>query len=162
MKKITFPLLLIVITAFLFSCGPTKDDAIKWNDSIIEIETDVDNAVEKFSNALDKDGADLEKELAEAVATTEQNLVKIKAIEDFKDGAAFKASGIEFMGVYLAFLKNEAKEIVAIAKNPNPTEEDVTKLKEHLTNTDTKFTAADTKFVAAQKEFADKWGFQLK
>ena len=49
--------------------------------------------------------------------------------------------------------------MIALLSNPNATEEDFTKVKEHLVSTATKIDAVDVKFVAAQKVFADKWGF---
>ncbi len=155
-------LFLITVTLLLYSCGPTKNDAITWNDSIITIEDEVNNAVEKFTNALDLEGADLNKELDNAIKVTEAAAIKMKAIPDFENGAAFKAAGLESINLYSAVLKNEFKQMITLSNNPEATEADFAKIKDHLTTASDKIDVVDNKFIAAQKEFASKWGFELE
>jgi len=162
MKKQYFPILLILLTVFLNSCGPSKQDAINWNDSIIDIENEVNTAVGKFTSAIDTDGADLNKELTTAIAVADKGIAKMKALEDFKDGAEFKSSGVEFLTLYLSIMKNEYKEIADLISNPNSSEADFEKVKEHAVNSDNKIEAANKKFISAQKDFAKKWGFELE
>jgi hypothetical protein len=161
MKKNYFSLLLIATALFLYSCGPSKDDAVKWNDLIVGCEDEVSTAVDAFTSAIDIEGADLNKECDKAIVAGEVGLTKMKNLPDFKDGAEFKAAGIESLTLFESLLKNEGKQIAALLSNPNATEADFEKVKEHLGNTITRIDAADAKFIAAQKAFGDKWGLEL-
>jgi hypothetical protein len=161
MKKKYFFMLFTSTALFLTSCGPTQDDAVKWNDAVVNCENEVRTAIDGFLAAIDVKGADLNKECDKAIVVAEAGIVKMKALEDFKDGAEFKAAGIESLTLYQSVLKNEFKQLIALTSNPNATEEDYAKIEEHLNNTDDKIKLVDNKFTAAQKVFADKWGFTL-
>lgn len=161
MKKNYFFLLVISTAVFLYSCGPSKEDAIKWNDSIINCEDEISTAVDAFTAAIDVEGTDLNKECDKAISAGDAGLAKMKALPDFKDGADFKAAGIESLTVFESLLKNECKQMAILLSDSNATEADFAKVKEHLATTVTKVDAADKKFIAAQKAFADKWGFEL-
>ena len=162
MKKNHILFFLLTITVLFNSCGPSKNEAINWNDSIIAIEDEVNNSVEKFTNALDVEGADLNKELDNAIKTAEAAAIKMKAIPDFENGSAFKAAGIESINLYLAVLKTDFKSMINLSTNPDATEADFDKVKDHLSAASSKIDDVDNKFIAAQKDFAAKWGFELE
>ena len=162
MKKQFLSLLFVAVALILTSCGPSKDDAITWNNSIVSTEDEVSSAVDAFFNAVDVQGSDLNKECDKAIAVADAGLAKMKGLEDFKDGADLKSAGVESLTLFQSILKNECKQMISLLANPNATEEDFAKVKEHLVSTAAKIDAVDAKFTDAQKKFADKWGFKLE
>jgi hypothetical protein len=161
MKIKLLPLLTISLIISIYSCIPSNDKEVQWNDSIINTVLEVENAVDTLVHSIGIEGIDINREYQKTVTLTEYELEKVKALEDIQDGDAFKAAAIEYISLHLKFLENEAKGLITYSNKEGTTDDDYDKLLEALKKFDNEADLADEKLRTAQDEFATKKGVLL-
>lgn len=116
MKKVSFVLALAVVT-FLVSCG-AKDkrlkftDAVKYNDYIVDIIDDVDEA---WSASLEEEDMDKSLAWADTLANRSKNgLAKLNNLQPFKKDSAFRDAGKTYLTHMNGVANNELKEFLKI------------------------------------------------
>lgn len=118
MRTISRFLLLAVIMLSVISCGPTSDQAIAYNDKIIDQQVAIINAMDglnsSFSDWTNKAGMD--KAWNDAIKQVETSTNEISALEAFDKNSEFKDAALKLFAVYKSVLENEYKEKVALYK----------------------------------------------
>jgi hypothetical protein len=163
MKKII--LVTGTLIFMLTSCGPTQQDAIKYNDSIIDITDKLTEMQDLFINQLDGHNVDSLKITHELfVKQTEissEHLAKLKIFEDKND---FGKAASDFIATVNSIANNESKEIVELLSKDAEqfTDEDPEKLNNLASMMDEKYEKAFKHFQKVQISFSKKWNFKLK
>lgn len=146
------------------SYSQTKDDAIKYNDSLIDIQSKVIlvedsliniislNIPEKLDNAYDA-----------LVAQVNSSLVITNKIKAFNGKTYFKDATLDLLNTYKSVVENEYKKIVKISKIPEEkyTQELDDELMRLSRQVDSKLNTLLNAFTSTQLEFAKEWDFEL-
>lgn len=154
----------IVLSALMISCSPTTEDAIKYNDALVDEQTNVIKAEDALIQAISQnDSANLDKALsglAEQITASEEVVNKMEAFDGKTD---YKDAALSLFKVYKSATEKEYPEIIKIAKTSN--EEFTQELDDKLMGlskiVDEKLNKEIEVFVAKQKEFAEKYKFSL-
>lgn len=164
MKKTTFQTIFyLLITFFFFACGPSANDAIKYNDTIvvaqkkvIEKEAVLIDVINTTSDSLDLVYEDFKKEIDLSIET-------IKKMEAFDKKTDYKDLALSFFSDYKEVAENEYKEMISYAKVPDSlyTEEMDNKVLELSKNIDDKINKSIDAFIKFQDNFAAKYKFEL-
>ena len=165
MKKLLISTIssLFILTGFN-SCGPNTDDAVKYNDTLVEQQTKVfekesflieaisKNVPEKLDTALNN----LVKQVKESTETTEK-------IKDFDGENELKSAALKVFLVYKDVTQKEYIEMIKIAKTPDTlyTQEDDNKIIDISKKIDDKLNKIIDSFIQKQKEFSNKYKFEL-
>jgi len=163
MKKLI--LILGTLTFMLTSCGPTKDDAIKYNDSIIDITDKLTEMQKLFVNQLDGHNIDSLKithELfVQQAEICSENLAKVKIFEGKNE---FGKAASDFIAKVVTVANNEGKEMVEllIKLDEEYTNEDFEKLNNLAETMDEKNDKAFKYLEKEQIAFSKEWNFKLK
>lgn len=166
MKKIFFPVLcFILFTSIAPSYSQTKEDAIKYNDSLVDEQKKVikaedalilvisQNTPEKLDEALNG--------LVNQIAASEEAVSKMEAFDGKTD---YKDAALSLFKAYKTAAKKEYPKIVKIAKTPNDAytqkmDDQLMKLSKEV---DEKLNKEIEAFVAKQKEFSSKYKFEFE
>lgn len=164
MKKNLFYSLLLIVVVFITSCGPTVEDAIKYNDNIIAEETAIIDKINTLDNEFRTyDPLLIEPALDSALIQVNHSIGVLEGIKDFDGTKEFKAQTLEFFKMFKSQLENEYSEMLKIYKLPEDkyttAEED--RYNELIKKIDDEYKAQFEKFSNTQKAFADKYGFTL-
>lgn len=164
MNKLLLVTLPAVAVVF-FSCGPTTDQAIDYNEKIINQEKAVVESEGKLIDGLyDSDASledvELQRTLLLATVTGAQAVVieEGKFDEENKFGEAAKS----LFATYHDVTKNEYKEVIELLGKEDYTEEDDARVEELLGTIDEKLDSEMEKFTVAQEDFAAKYNFELE
>lgn len=161
MKQLT---LLFLGTLFLVSCGPTTNDAVDYNDKIIEKQVAVINSIDELLGTFSAfDGDEMDTQYAETVKLVEETQTFAKGLEPFDGSTEFKDAFVKLIDELHSGLKTEYPILIENLKIPTEeyTDEDEAQYDKVATKADDKFTAAQEDFMQAQKDFAKKWNFVL-
>lgn len=162
-KTATQTMFYLIITFFFFSCGPSANDAIKYNDTIvaaqkkvIEKEAVLIDVINTTSDSLDLVYEDFKKEIDLSIET-------IKKMEAFDKNTDYKDLALSFFSDYKEVAENEYKEMISYAKVPDSlyTEEIDNKVLELSKNIDDKINKSIDAFIKFQDNFATKYKFEL-
>lgn len=164
MKKNLFYSLLLIVVVFITSCGPTVEDAIKYNDNIIAEETAIIDKINTLDNEFRTyDPLLIEPALDSALIQVKHSIGVLEGIKDFDGTKEFKDQTLEFFKMFKSQLENEYSEMLKIYKLPEDkyttVEED--RYNELIKKIDDEYKAQFEKFSSTQKAFADKYGFTL-
>lgn len=162
MKKIAVISGILAGAFLLSSCGPTKNDAIAYNDSLVAIEKGVTTLHNQYVDQLDGHNADsLKLTYDQLLAGTKAAAEKCSAMEAFnkkKDYADAAAAYFNEMGT---LLNNEGKQLVEIIAKDSVSEEEAAKVQELATKFDADYNKSLVKVQAAQAAFAQEWKFDV-
>ncbi len=161
MKKI---ILFSAICSFLFSCKPTTNDAIKYNDNVIQIIEAVTKTQNNFLLQVDGHNIDsLKITQSLFVAASANAVAKAKVLQTFDNGSEFSDAAKSYVNE-INFLANiEAKKLVELIAQDSTdfSEEQAAEIKKTAETYDAKYNIAYTKINEAQKVFSKKYGFML-
>jgi len=163
MKKVSF-LLFAVLIGFLSACGPTAEEAAKYNDKIVaeqsEIVQKTDALIETYTTFINED---IQSAYDNAVSQVDASLKVVNEMEDFNKSGVFKGEAVELFNSYKSILEVEHKEMVRLYALP-----DTAFTQEHSLNwdklsedADAKTQAAIEKFKLAQEKFAKENNLEL-
>lgn len=165
MKKVLSTLFgSLVLSVLMVSCGPTTDDAIKYNDALVDEQSKVIKAEDALIQAISQsDAAKYDDALAGLVKQVTESEAIVTKMEAFDGKTDYKDAALSLFKAYKSATENEYPKILKIAKTPN--EEYTPELDDELMTLsgeiDTKLNKEIEAFVAKQKEFATQWKFEL-
>ena len=162
MKKYT--LSFIGILFLLVAWGPTKDDAINFNDKVVSAQTDCLNAESDFYKVCDELNAENIKTALTAFKTKVKIcLAKAEGTTSNEDFDAYRQSAVNLLKEYNNMLDVEFTEYAGLYSiaTEDYTEADETRQKELADKINTSLDLLNKNFISEQKRFASKWGFTL-
>jgi hypothetical protein len=165
MKKVLSTLFgSLVLSVLMVSCAPTTDDAIKYNDALVDQQTKVIKAEDALIQAISQNTPEKLDEalngLVKQIAASEEAVSKMEAFDGKTD---YKDAALSLFKAYKNAAEKEYPEIIKIAKTPN--EEYSQDMDDQLMTlskaVDEKLNKEIEAFVAKQKEFSEKYKFEL-
>ena len=165
MKKIINSALLslFILTGFN-SCGPNTDEAVKFNDALVDQQTLV---FEKESILIDGISKNMPEKLDSALYLLEdqvkQSAEATEKLKDFKGGKELLDAALKVFSTYKNVAEQEYSEMIKIAKIPDSlyTQEDDNKIIDISKKIDDKLNQSIDSFRVKQKDFSTKFKFEL-
>jgi hypothetical protein len=165
MKKIFATIIgFLFVSTLLVSCGPSADDAIKYNEELVNQQTKIFDKESALIEVISKnmpeklDGlcAELSKQIDESISIVEK-------MDAFDGKTELKDAALKVFKTYKDVVSNEYKSMIAYSKTPDSlyTQEDDDKVMELSNKIDEKLNKAIDEFVELQKQFASKYKFEL-
>jgi hypothetical protein len=163
MKKmyLLLPLMLLMLAA----CGPSKEEAIAYNDKIIDQQVlliDKINSLEKSMEVWD-DHAGMDRAYIAAIKQLEESTEVVSKLEKFDGSTEFRDGALKLFGIYKSVLDNEYKEMVALYKLSD--EQFTTKVEDKWNSIhDAAMKKMDdglNELRAVQTAFSEKYEFQI-
>lgn len=162
MKKILF---LLPIIAFLFSAcdAPTTDSAIKYNDDMLAIQTEIDNEMADFIDNYEFYSRSEAEELIEKMSNNIDDAIEtVKSKKDFDGKDDFKKAMIKLLEDYKDLLHKEFYLLfVEFDSETLVTDEDYEMYEIIYYDFLEKYDNAHYEFTEFQQSFADKWNFTV-
>ncbi|MGZ3865652.1 MAG: LIC11966 family surface protein [Bacteroidia bacterium] len=163
MKKIFLPLAAALV--LLTSCGPTTDDAIKLNDSLVNAQKGCIQGEKDFYKSCDGYNPDEIKASYESFAKMVDSSSKmLSEIKEEKEFATFKENAVKLVNAYKELIPKEYKEYADIYSLPSEkyTAQDSARCVEVANKINTTLNPLVNGFIAEQENFAKEWKFKLK
>jgi len=158
----------IILSAFLIlilsACGPTQNQAIKYNDSIMKLVDELAIEHTLFLDQVDGHNIDsLKLTHQHFVAKAKQTMDASIKIGPFADKTAYIDVTLEYFKTLNAIANNEGKQMVDImAKDSTQiTQEDLEKIDALAAKFDDDYGKVYDKISAEQQKFATEWKFEL-
>jgi hypothetical protein len=163
MNKVLTSVIALFIAFTFQSCGPTPEDAIKYNDSIIDQVNMVINS-DKIGDALAKEPADMKAFLDDFIKTINASIDAVKKGGGFDGKTDFMDMAVKYLTSYKAVAETEYKGIIEInSKTPEDiTDEDDAKNSKLSEDADKKLQTASEEFDTFQKDFAKRYKFEIE
>lgn len=161
MKK----LLLVAASAFLLvACGPTKNDAIKFNDSIMDMIESLKSNHSAFVDQLDghnMDSLKLAHKLFAEKATS--SLDASKKMSHFDEKNEFGNAAVDYFTAINSMANTEGKQIVDIMSKDSTqiTQADLDNVTALSAKFDETYDKAYSNIQSAQEKFSKEWKFEL-
>ena len=163
-KKLTLSLAALA-TVLLTSCGPTKADAIKYNESFISIEKELTPSYNAFIDQIDGHNLDSLKLTYDAFAAKAKNSVEeCGKIQPFAEKKDYLDAANAYFKTINALAENEGKQMVTIMTKDTSqvTEEDVANVTKYAEKFDADYAKVLKLAQDAQAAFAKEWKFEIK
>lgn len=164
MKKLILSLAALA-TLVLTSCGPTKDDAVKYNDSFIAIEKSLTPTYNAFIDQIDGHNLDSLKMTYDIFAAKAKSSVEeCGKIQPFGEKKEYLDAATEYFKTINALAENEGKQMVMIMTKDTSqvTEEDIANVGKYAEKFDADYAKALKSAQEAQSAFAKEWKFDIK
>jgi hypothetical protein len=147
----------------LVSCKPSKEDATKYNNNIIEQQILVVSSNDTVASSMGSDIVKLEIAITNFNTQVTKSIDVVTKMDDFNKEATFKNAALTLFKSFKAIGENEYKEILRLVKIPNEkkTETDDEKMMATMKKIDDKLQKELEIFIKAQKDFAAKWKFEF-
>ena len=164
MKKLF--LLLILASAgivLMDSCGPSKEEAVKYNDTLISLQDLIVEKDDAFINSHDSSPAYIKEchtELLSQVNASRDVTEKMGPFDDYDD---FRQACLEFLKSYKGVVENEYVGMMEVVSKPDSmiTVEDDSLYAELFDASIDKIEMAASKLTGAQEAFSQKYHFQV-
>lgn len=164
MKKTIFFTAFAALVALLISCKPSKEEAKKYNDALVNEEVLVIEAEGVFTEAVVNNKQEELDKLYEAfVSQIDASTTLVSAMKPLGGDTKLKDATLSLLTAYKSVAKNEYAEVLKIAKLPDEefTEELNNKLNDLSVAIDEKLNKEVQNFLNAQKELAGKYDITL-
>ena len=163
MKKLIYMMFGALVLVSFFACGPTKEDAIKYNDAIITEQRKVVEKENDLTGAIKGNAPDLDGILKKLSAQVDESTAIVTKMESFDKKTDFKDATLKLFAVYKDVADNEYKAWLLNLKTP------IDKVDDKVLNEETelvnkingKIDKALAEFTKAQDEFAAKYKFEI-
>jgi hypothetical protein len=155
---------LIIMAVAFFSCKtkPTPQEAVSYNDKVVEIHTRAINSLEDITNAFDKTPADLQAAHKGAIDQAAQAIEGIKKLGPIEGGnTGFYDAAISYLTMHKQVLETDYKKIVELMSKEEASDEDIDEVEKLMTETESKYAKGDEDFEKAQIAFAKEYGFEI-
>lgn len=164
MKKIILYPLTLLMVLILSQCGPTSQDALEYNDELIEEELLVIDKMDELTNALSTyEPSNIEPAINAAKVQVDNSIKVLEELGGFDGNTEFVDACMDLFKVFKSQLNDEYAEQFEIYKLPldqyGKVEED--RYNELNTIIDAEYYPVFEKFSKAQEDFAEKWDFDL-
>lgn len=164
MKKLLLFVGVGLMTVFT-SCGPTQDDAVKFNDQVVADQKELLAMEEELIGTItdDADVSDVEKAYEKYVKFIDNTLKKYEEMDEFDKNDTFRKAMLELLKAFQAIAKDEYKTVVKIygKSEEDLTEDDLDTWDSVIDDIESKEGEANDAFLEKQKVFADEFGFSL-
>ncbi len=151
--------------ALLFaSCGPTKKEIIKYNDTIVFEQKAVINEEKIILDMASKlDVANIDKEYTKFKDVINAAIDKVSKLDEVDKEISLKDAALKLFEAYKSVAEKEYMELVRITKIPTElyTIEEQTKFKDASKVIDDKLNLELKNFLDVQKKLAEKHKFEL-
>lgn len=118
MRKTITLLLFAIVAMVVTSCRPTKEEAITYNDKIINEQVAIMGKLDKLYDAIknyeDQNGMDFA--MAEAQKQVDKSTDIVGKMEKFGGDTEFRDEALKLFATYKSCLQNELKKMVDISK----------------------------------------------
>ena len=165
MKKIFAAILSsLFVSALLVSCGPSTDEAIKYNDALVSQQTKVFEKESALIEAISKNMPEkFDILLAELSIQVDSSTDAVKKMDAFDGKSDLKDAALKVFATYREVVDSNYNAMIKYAKTPDSlyTQEDDDKVIELSKKIDDKLNKAVEDFVTLQKSFAGKYKFEL-
>jgi transcription-repair coupling factor (superfamily II helicase) len=166
MRKTITLILFAFFATLVTSCGPTKEEAIDYNDKIITEQVAIIEKIDKLYDAMKNytDHQGLDSAYAAALKQIETSSDILSKLEKFDDDTEFRDAALKLFATYRSVLQNEMKKMIDFSKLPDElytteVEDEFTKLSDiTLTRMDDDLKQLN----AAQVKFANKHKFEIE
>jgi len=166
MKKIVLSITgFLFISAVLISCGPTSDNASKYNDALVSWQTKVFQKESVLIEAFSKNMPDkLDISYEELVKQLKESSDSVQKIKTFAGKTDLKDAAMKVFEAYKDVTENDYPEMIKLAKTPDSlyTQETDDKVIEISKKIDDKLDKVIDAFVEKQEKFSEKYKFELK
>lgn len=162
MKKLN--LLFFVFALFLVSCGPSTQDAIDFNNAIIDHQKRLLDTESQLINAISNhQTAQVDQIYKDYLTQIDNSIAAINDLKSFSKFDTFKTSALSLFTAYKEVITNEYAEVIKLYRIPTDvyTDNDDKKLNELTRSIDSKLEDALKNFVETQKSFATEFNFTL-
>ena len=121
MKKLFSLSMLAFTLLFATSCGPTTDEAIAYNDKIIDEQVAIIDKINTLEKSMEtwENHSGMDQAYVATVKQLEESTAVVSAMEDFDGSSEFKDGALKLFGIYKAVLEKEYKEMIALYKLPD-------------------------------------------
>jgi len=177
-------LLLLSILAFvLFSCGGldtsdsssdsdndsdeivyTTDDAIEYNDEMIDIQSEVDQSLVDMLDVLDYGTAeDMWEAKEETLELIDESIEKVEEMDEFDGSDEFKDEMLELLDMYKDIVENELTIVIEYQIDfDNLSDDEFDEYYDLYTVALDKYESAFSNFTEFQEDFAEEWDLSLE
>jgi hypothetical protein len=146
------------------ACGPTKDDAIRYNDSLIAIETSLTPVYNAFIDQTDGHNVDSLKLTYEAFAAkAKASFGEVQNMQPFAEKREYLDAIVTYFKTINDLAQNEGRQLVDILSKDSAqvTEEDVANVGKFADKFNADYESALKAAQAAQTAFAREWKFEV-
>ena len=164
MKKLILSLS-VAVTLVLTSCGPTQNDAIKYNDQIVAIQKSLLPVHQAFIDQIDGHDKDSLKLTQGQFSSKAKNcLDECQGMKDFGGKREYLDAAIDYFKVLQGLADNEGKQIMEIMTKDSAqvTEKDITDVTAFAAKFDSEYARILQKAQDAQAVFSKEWKFEVK
>lgn len=164
MRKFTFTFLLISIVIFN-SCGPTVEQAIKYNDKIIEQDDSISAKIEALIDTYDKfDPKEMDQAYNEAMKEIQKGIDFATKLKPFADDASFKDGALVLFNAYKSILEVQHKRIIELLKLPESEygDKEVEEFEQLIEQANKKIDVELDNLIAIQEKFANTHQFPIE
>lgn len=162
MKKI---FLSIISASVLFTaCGPTTNDAVKYNDSLVAAQKGCIQGEKDFYKACDGYNADeIKKSYDSFSQKVDSSFKMLQEVKEVKEFASFRDNAVKMVNAYKDLIPKEYKEYADIYSMPSDkyTVQDSVRCVEVANRINTTLNPLVNGFIAEQEAFAKQWNFVL-
>lgn len=156
--------LLFLLSVFLISCGPTKEQAIDYNDKIIAQDDSISAKIEKLVETYDKFvPAEMDKAYSNAMAETQKGIDFANKLKPFDNDSSFKNGALELFNAYKSVLEVQHKRIIELLKLPESEYGDaqVAEFEKLIESANKQMDVEIDKLIAVQENFANTHQFEI-
>jgi len=149
-------------STILLSCGPSSDDAIKYNNDLVEQRTKVIEKENALTEAISKNMPEkLDILYSEMNKQIDESIEAVNKMYGFDGKTDMKDAVMKLLTTYKEVAGSEYKEMLKYTKIPDSlyTQEEDDKVMELSKKIDDKLNKVDDDFIQAQKLFAEKYQF---
>ena len=164
MKNLFSFLLIISSLLCLVSCGPTSDEAVKYNDKLVELQSGIFEKENDLADAMSKNLSNKLKPAYDSLCLeVKKSNEEAKKIEAFDGTTELRDAAIKIFEAYTVVIEKDYPEIIKYYQIPDSlytqeTDDKIISLSEKIDSLLDKPIAA---FSARQKEFSEKYKFDL-
>jgi hypothetical protein len=166
MKKTITIILFSIIAIVVTSCGPTKEEAISYNDKIINEQVAIFEKIDKVYEALKdyKNQTGMDYAYNEALKQVETGNEIVSKTDKFDGNSELRDGALKLFATYKSVLQNEIKRMIEIIKLPDnlyttDMEAEFNKLSDASLKT---LNQSEKEFIELQKTFATKYKFEIE
>lgn len=164
-KTLLISMSAIMVLAFT-ACAPTKEEAISFNDKIINEQVLIIDKINLLFDALDDytDHAGTDLAYSEALKQLETGTDVVSKLPKFGGSTEFRDEALKLFATYKSVLQNEFKKMIALSKLPDEQylqqeEEEYKSLNKMASE---KMDDGLQELNAIQREFAAKYKFEIE
>lgn len=164
MKDTLAVFLSFLLSSILISCGPTQEEAVKYNDDIIKeqklIAEKLDVLLASYEDYIPEE---MDAAYESVLNQINASIDKVSKMEEFDKSDEFRQKALELFKTYKSVIENEHVEMVRIYKIPQEefTDEHRIKWDELFKASENKIDKAINDFIKVQQKFAKKYNLEI-